>query len=61
MDNNDTRDLRLSIIIGVLAIISCCTVTIFPADQRLIIVAPLMVAMLVGLIMLLRGDGTPPY
>lgn len=57
----DNRDAKLGIMVGVAALFSCCAVTVIPADTRLWILAPLVVVMLTGLVLLLRGDGSSPF
>ncbi len=61
MDDNNNRDVRLGLMLGVMAILSCCIVTVFPPSERQLIVAPLMVGLMVLLVLFLRGDGTSPY
>lgn len=58
---DDNRDVKLGVMVGVVALLSCCAVTVLPTDIRLWIMAPLVVVMLTGLVMLLRGDGTSPF
>lgn len=58
---DDNRDARLGGMLFVLALVSCCGVTILPTDVRLLVLAPVMVAMLAALVLILRGDGTTPF